>query len=688
MAELLLELLSEEIPARMQARAAGDLKRLVTDRLSGCGLAHAHAEAHVTPRRLALVVDGLPLRQPDVRTERRGPRADAPERAIQGFLKSVGKSRDEVEERATDRGTFLFVTLEQAGSDTRTVLPELLVDAIQQMPWQRSMRWARTSFRWVRPLHQVLALFDGEALDGRLELGTTGIAFGDRTRGHRFLAPDPFAVTGFAGYRAGLRRAFVILDREERKRIIFEQATALAEARGLSLRDDPALLDEVAGLVEWPSPLLGRIDPQFMSVPPEVLVTAMRSHQKYFALLDADGTLAPCFVTVSNMAPEPERDATIVAGNEKVLRARLADARFFWDQDRAITLEERVPALADVAFFEGLGTLADRAARMEVLAGDIAGMLGLDDTAPARRGARLAKADLTTQMVGEFPELQGTMGRYYAEHDGEAGEVCAAIADHYAPLGPSDRVPTAPVSICVALADKLDTLVGFFAIGERPTGSRDPYALRRAALGVVRIIRENRLRLPLTRLIGAALAAYRDVGTADGLFDFIVDRLTVHLRTEGLRHDLIAAVRGTGEEDDLVRLIARVEALGGFLDSADGGNLLVAYRRASNIVRIEESRDGCQYDDMPREDRFAQPEEHELYRHLVEAEARLGPLISQEGFLEAMTVLAGLRQPVDSFFDEVTVNVDQPQIRENRLWMLGTITRTMNRVADFSGIEA
>ena len=425
-----------------------------------------------------------------------------------------------------------------------------------------------------------------------------------------------------------------------------------------------------------------------MSVPPEVLVTAMRSHQKYFALLDADGALAPRFVTVSNMAADPDRDATIVAGNEKVLRARLADARFFWDQDRATPLADRVPALAEVTFFEGLGTLADRTARMEALAGDIAGLLGLADPAPARRAARLAKADLTTQMVGEFPELQGVMGRYYAGNDGEAPEVCAAIADHYAPSGPSDRVPTAPVSICVALAEKLDTLVGFFAIGQRPTGSRDPYALRRAALGVIRIIRENRLRLPLNRLIAAALAAYRDFGAADGLFDFIVDRLAVHLRTEGLRHDLIGAVRGSGEEDDLVRLVARVEALAGFLDSADGGNLLVAYRRARNIVRIEETRDDRRYDGTPCEDRFDQPEEHELFRQLRSTDARLQPLIEREGFLEAMTVLSGLRGPVDSFFDQVTVNVDQPEIRENRLWMLGTITRTMNRVADFSGIEA
>ena len=687
MADLLLELLSEEIPARMQARAAADLRRLVTERLDGCGLAFADAEAHVTPRRLALMVAGLPLRQPDVRTERRGPRTDAPERAIAGFLKSVGMTRAQVEERTTPKGSFLFATLEQEGAETRALLPDLLGAAIRDLPWPKSMRWNRTSFRWVRPLHQVLALFDGAPLDGGLDLGHGTLGFGSGTRGHRFLAPDRFGVTGFDDYRDGLRRAFVILDREERKRIILDGATALARERGCTLRPDPALLDEVSGLVEWPVPLMGRIDPDFMTVPPEVLVTAMRAHQKYFALDTADGALAPHFITVSNMAADPARDATIIAGNEKVLRARLADARFFWDHDRGTPLERRVPDLRHVIFYDRLGTLADKAGRMEGLAAGIAALVPGCDPALAGRAARLAKADLTTDMVGEFPELQGIMGRHYAEHDGEAGAVATAIEEHYAPLGPSDTVPDAPVSLCVALADKLDTLVGFFAIGERPTGSRDPYALRRAALGVIRIVVENRLRLPLRGAIDLALSHYPELDAAEGLFDFIVDRLAVHLRSRGVRHDLIGAVRANGGEDDLNRLVARVEALGGFLASADGGNLLVAYRRARNIVRIEEARDDARFDALPEADRFVQPEEHSLFRRLADTDASLAPLLADERYGEAMRVLAGLREPVDVFFDRVTVNVEEPELRTNRLQMLNAIARTMNRVADFSGIE-
>ena len=693
MAELLLELFSEEIPARMQKRAAEDLKKLITDKLAKAGLEFTAAEAHVTPRRLALVVDGLPERQPDVREERRGPRADAPEKAVAGFLGSVGLTRDQVEEREMPKGTFLFAVIEKTGAETRAVLPAIILEAIQELPWQKSMRWARNSFRWVRPLHHVLAILGGETLSGSLALGDWTLDFTDTTRGHRFLAPGAIQVTGFADYKAKLRDAFVVLDREERKRIIAEGAGALAKAEGLTLKDDPGLLEEVCGLVEWPAPLMGRIEDAFMEVPPEALVTAMRTHQKYFALEAGDGSLAPRFITVSNMKADPARDATIVAGNEKVLRARLSDARFFWDQDRAERLESRVPALASVTFYDKLGTLADKMDRVEDLAGRLAAFVPDCDAALARRATKLAKADLTTEMVGEFPELQGIMGRYYAQHDGEPEAVCAAIADHYSPQGPSDSCPTAPVSVAVALADKIDTLVGFFAIDERPTGSRDPFALRRAALGVIRLVTENRLAIPLRQLFGYA---HDQIGLDDGvskpettraLLDFLADRLKVHLREEDTRHDLITAVFALGDEDDLNRLIARVEALKGFLATENGTNLLIAYRRAANIVRIEEKKDDRKFGTDLKIDQLHEPAELDLYSVLDETNRQLEPLLVRDEFKAMMQVLAKLRDPVDKFFDDVTVNVDDPDLRENRLRFLAGIVATMDQVADFSKIE-
>jgi glycyl-tRNA synthetase beta chain len=693
MAELLLELFSEEIPARMQKRAAEDLKKLVTDKLAKAGLEFTAAEAHVTPRRLALVIDGLPDKQPDVSEERRGPRADAPEKAIAGFLGSLGLTRDQVEEREMPKGTFLFAVIEKTGAGTKTVLPAIILGAIQELPWQKSMRWARNSFRWVRPLHHVLAVFDGETLDGSLALGDWTLEFADTTRGHRFLASGPVRVTGFADYRAKLREAFVVLDREERKRIIAEGAGALAKAEGLTLKEDLGLLEEVCGLVEWPAPLIGRIEDAFMGVPPEALVTAMRTHQKYFALETGDGALAPRFITVSNMKADPARDATIVAGNEKVLRARLSDARFFWDQDRAQSLESRVPALANVTFYDKLGTLADKMERVEDLAGRLAAFVPDCDANLARRAAKLAKADLTTEMVGEFPELQGIMGRYYAEHDGEAEAVCAAIAEHYAPQGPSDSCPTAPVGVAVALADKIDTLVGFFAIDERPTGSRDPFALRRAALGVIRLVVENNLAIPLRQLFGYA---FDQIGVQDGLskpettdalLDFLADRLKVHLREQGVRHDLITAVFALGDEDDLNRLIARVEALSAFLASENGTNLLIAYRRAANIVRIEEKKDESSFNGETDPALFEQDEERAVQTAVETSAEALKIRIDTEDFTGAMDALAALRGPVDGYFDKVTVNVDAAALRENRLKTLSGIVATMDQVADFSKVE-
>jgi glycyl-tRNA synthetase beta chain len=746
MAELLLELFSEEIPARMQKRAADDLQRLVLAGLEKAGLAHDGAQAFATPRRLALVVDGLPLAQPDTREERKGPKADAPEKAIQGFLGSVGLTLDQVERRDTPKGPVLFAVIEHKGRPTADVLPEVLYDAITALPWPKSMRWGAHALTWVRPLHHVLALFDGRPLAGGLSLGSmpgakpdgsgpaVSVAFASdaangstdapavlpfqaETRGHRFLAPDSFGVDSFADYRDRLREAFVVLDGAERAHLIHERAEALAGAEGLRLKPDPGLLDEVAGLVEWPEVMIGRLDESFMSLPPEVLTTAMRGHQKYFSLETPDGRLAPRFIVVANLRGRDD-GATIVAGNERVLRARLADARFFWDQDRATPLADRVGALADRIFHARLGTDHDKVERMATLAETLAASVPGADPALCVRAARLAKADLTTGMVGEFPELQGLMGRYYARHDGESDAVAEAIGAHYAPLGPSDRCPTAPVSVLVALADKIDTLVGFWMIDEKPTGSRDPFALRRAALGVIRLIEENSLRLPLLPVFQAARKAYlkqaeasvRRRIDADGpeqtagaeagldrnlseavltdLLDFFADRLKVHLRDRGVRHDLVNAIFALGGEDDLVRLLSRVDALADFVDSEDGSNLLTAYRRAANIVRIEERKDGTPYHADDLEPGLLRDEaETAVATALSGAIRTTTDAVAEERFQDAMSALAALRPAVDAFFDTVTVNADDPSLRRNRLRLLSRIAMTMSTVADFSKIE-
>jgi len=723
MAELLLELFSEEIPARMQRRAADDLKRLVTDALGKAGLAFDTAQAFATPRRLALAVDGLPLAQPDTREERKGPKADAPDKAIQGFLGSVGLTLDQVEKRDTPKGPVLFAVIEHKGRPTADVLPPLLADAILALPWPKSMRWANHALAWVRPLHHILAVFDGQTLAGALDLGATpgakpdgsgpalppafvadpahapeGVAlrtFTDRTRGHRFLAPDHVAVRNLNDYRARLRDAFVMLDGEERAQVIEQRAAALAQAEGLRVRPDPGLLAEVAGLVEWPEVLMGRIGDTFMDLPPEVLTTAMRGHQKYFSLEDADGRLASRFVVVANMTAD-DGGTRIVAGNERVLRARLSDARFFWDQDRKRPLASRVDALGARVFNARLGTDLARVERIRALAADLAPMVPGADPAQCDRAALLCKADLTTGMVGEFPELQGLMGRYYATHDGESPDVAQAIAEHYSPVGPSDACPTAAASVVVALADKIDTLVGFWLIDEKPTGSRDPFALRRAALGVIRLIVENGLRVPLLSAFHAARAAYgrqdsshsAPDSTIDDLLAFFADRLKVHLRDQGVRHDLVAAVFALGGEDDLVRLLARVTALAAFVDSPDGANLLTAYRRATNIVRIEERKDKAAYDqaDLSR-DLLQDAEETALVTALNQALEETRRAVDAEQFDTAMAALARLRAPVDAFFDTVTVNAEDPSLRGNRLRLLARIGTAMGQVADFSKIE-
>jgi len=695
MPEFLLELFSEEIPARMQARAAADLDRLVRDGLAAAGLEPTRTEAHATPRRLALVAEGLPAATPDVVEERKGPRVDAPQKAIDGFLRATGLTLDQCETRETGKGEALFAVVNRPGRPTPELLEEVIGKVLTDLPWPKSMATGEGRFRWVRPLHHVLAVFDGTPLAGAAEPEPhTRFVFTGTTRGHRFLAPDSFPVRDFAGYREGLRAARVVLDRGERKRLIEAEARRLAGEAGLSLREDPGLVDEVAGLVEWPVAHLGRIDDAFMVVPEEVLIASMRGHQRYFACLGADGRLAPRFVVVAN-TETADGGTAVVAGNERVLRARLADARFFWDQDRKTRLADRVPALGEVVFHAKLGTMADKVERMAALAADLSESVPGADRDRVRSAATLAKADLVTGMVGEFPELQGVMGRYYALEEGEDADVADALAQHYAPQGPDDACPSAPTAVCVALADKLDTLVGFFAIDERPTGSRDPYALRRAALGIIRLVLENGLRLPLKAALATAAGLYGErlvpqmkTAAQEALPAFFADRLKVALRERGVRHDLIDAVFALTGEDDLVRLMARVDALAGFVAGEDGANLLTAYRRAGNIVRIESKRDGVDYAARPVDPGLLDaPAEAALAARLADARDVLGHQLETEAFGPAMQTLAALRPTIDAFFDDVTVNTDDAARRANRLALLAAIGATMNRVADFARVE-
>lgn len=701
MAELLLELFSEEIPARMQARAAEDLQRLVTNELTDAGLTWESAKAFASPRRLTLVVDGLPTETPDTAEERKGPRADAPEKAIEGFLKSVGMSRDQVEERDTGKGVVLFAVLQKTGRKTAEVIAESLPAVVHGLPWPKSMRWADGSLRWVRPLQSILGVFDGKALDVAIE----GIKVSNQTRGHRFLAPEPFAVKDFADYKAKLQKAYVLLDAQDRKAKIMADAKLLVADAGLSLIEDNALLEEVAGLVEWPVALLGSFDPAFLDVPAEVLTATMRANQKYFSLTDPKtGKLAPKFIVISNMETK-DKGRAIVAGNERVLKARLSDAKFFWDQDLKIKLEDRVPALDGIVFHAKLGSVGDKVKRVMALAEYLAPLVGAD-TEQAKRAAYLSKADLVSGVVGEFPEVQGIMGRYYALRQGEPAAVADAIADHYSPKGPDDKCPTAPVSIAVALADKIDTLVGFFAIDEKPTGSKDPFALRRAALGVLRLINENKLRLSLNLIIERAHVPlqkdvlsqpnwqkgvspqFNAVGAVQfSLLSFFEDRLKVYLKDQGIRHDYVTAVFALGGEDDMLRLKSRAEALQQMLSTDDGATLLAAYRRGSNIVGIEEKKDKRAYTGGVIGERLKLPEEQALYQKLLDVKARVAAAVAQEQWIEAMTAVAALRGPIDAFFDKVTVNDADATLRENRLNLLAEFRATLSAVADFSKIE-
>lgn len=687
MAELLLELFSEEIPARMQPKACEDLKRLMTKALGDAQLEFDTMAAYSTPRRLALHIIGLPKAQSDVREERRGPKADAPEKAIAGFLGSVGLTRDQVEAREDKKGTFLYAVIEKKGAPTADVFAQVIPQIIRAFPWPKSMRWGAASqttesLRWVRPLQSLLCLFDGDVI----AFDVDGLHSSDVTRGHRFHAPDMFKVKDFADYAAKLEKAKVILDPLDRMRQIVKEANALTLIGKVEIVRDDALVEENAGLNEWPTVLMGRFDADFLDVPDEVLTATMRGNQKYFSLRDPKTKkLTNKFLCVANLEAK-DGGRSIVSGNEKVLSARLSDAKFFWDQDRKTSLEDMASQLGAITFHAKLGSVGEKVERVAKLAEWLGAQYGIGEPKLNREAAELAKADLVSKMVQEFPDVQGVIGRYYADQQGKNPSVSTAIQEHYAPQGPSDDCPTEGVSVAVALADKMDTLVGFFAVDEKPTGSKDPYALRRAALGVIRLIVENKLRLGLADLCSAAAQpSYKDIGQEIGYF--FADRLKVQQREQGVSNDLIDAIFALGGEDDLVLLLNRVEALQSFLKTDDGANLLAGYKRAANILRIEEKKDKKTFDGKVLETLLDAPQETALSAVLEASKAQAALSIEKEDFAGAMTALAQLRGPVDAFFDEVTVNADDAEIRENRLNLLNDIRKTVHTVADFSKIE-
>jgi glycyl-tRNA synthetase beta chain len=712
MGEFFLELFSEEIPARMQRGAAAELERAVTAALGA--IAPANVATWFGPRRIALRAD-VAAEVAAVRSIERGPRASAPEQALTGFLRKHNAGREQLRQE----GDYWVLEKTAEAVSAADLIADVLPGLLRRFPWPKSMRWGgSSSFVWVRPLRRIVCLLDGAVVPFDLRVGADdghGLASGDLTEGHRFHAPGAFAVSSAADWGNKLTKHRVLADAADRRRVIADRLAGLAAEKQLSVVDDPGLLEEVAGLVEWPVPYLGRIADEHMDLPPEVMQVSMRVNQRYFALRSADGAAAPWFAFVANIQAE-DHGAVIIAGNERVLRARFADARHFWDLDRRNRLETRVPALDKVTFQAKLGTQGDRVRRLTALAATIAPLVGADPV-QAARAAELAKADLVSGMVGEFPELQGVMGRYYALHDGEAEAVADAIRDHYAPRGPAEAAPSAPVAIAVALADKLDQLTGFFAIGEKPTGSGDPYALRRAALGVIRIIRENGLRLHLLALIEKSLGEVRKSqvatpkaaagGILSGLrtlpgssrkvdaivldiLEFLKERLVVQLRADGARYDVLNAVFGAAgldeaRHDDIIRLLARTEAVAALLGTPDGANLLTAYRRAANILRIEERKDGP-FNDAPDPDLYREAAEVDLHQALA-ACAVVQSLLDSERYGPAMSTMAGLRAPLDAYFEQVTVNATEPELRRNRLRLLAQVRSIMDQIADFSRIE-
>ncbi|MDG1353099.1 MAG: glycine--tRNA ligase subunit beta [Sulfitobacter sp.] len=728
MADLLIELFSEEIPARMQARAADDLKKAMTDGMVEAGLTYASAAAFATPRRLCLTVDGLLDASPRTVEERKGPRADAPEKAIEGFLRGAGLTRDDLEERDTPKGAILYAKITKEGRPTADIIAEVLEQTIRNFPWPKSMRWGSGSLKWVRPLHSILCFLSREDGAEVVPLDVDGIVSGNTTRGHRFLAPDVITVSGFDDYTAKLKRAFVVLDSAERRDTIWNDATNMAFASGMEVVEDAGLLAEVAGLVEWPVVLMGRIGEAFLDLPPEVLQTSMKEHQKFFSVRNPKTGRIEKFITVANRTTA-DHGVTILAGNEKVLSARLADAKFFWDNDLRIAKSAAgmgawVENLKNVTFHNKLGTQAELIERMAVLARELAPMVGADPQA-AEDAARIAKADLSSEMVYEFPELQGLMGRYYALAAGHSEEVAAAAEEHYAPLGPSDDVPTAPVSVAVALAEKIDKLTGFWAIDEKPTGSKDPFALRRAALGVIRTVLENDLTIPLVSVlrgsvleaagaaywaevlsddnederkhsIGMGLGHFRDEAfktypfsseKTDDLLAFLHDRLKVYLKDQGIRHDIIDACIAMEGNDDLTLLVKRARALSDTLKTDDGENLLQAFKRANNILTQAETADGVEYS-YGADVKFAENDaERALFTALDAAEATITPAMAAQDFTTAMSAMAGLRPALDAFFDATQINTDNGAVRRNRLNLLSRIRTLCTSVADLTRID-
>ncbi|WP_106755396.1 glycine--tRNA ligase subunit beta [Pannonibacter carbonis] len=692
MPDLLLELFSEEIPARMQRRAGEDLKSLLTNALVEAGLTYEGAKSFSTPRRLALHIAGLPAASSPTREEKKGPRVGSPDQAIQGFLRGAGlASLDEATIQSDPKkGDFYIAVIEKPGRPTAEIIAEVMPGIIRTFPWPKSMRWGSGSLRWVRPLKSIIATFGPETEEPDIiDFEVDGIRAGNVTRGHRFHGNEDFTVRRFDDYMPKLEKHKVILDADRRKDVILHDARNQAMALGLELVEDEGLLEEVAGLVEWPVVLTGTFEEEFLTIPDECIRLTIRANQKCFVLRNpATGRLANRFVLTSNLIAA-DGGTTIITGNEKVIRARLSDARFFWETDLKTKLEDNLAKLDGIVFHEKLGSQGERVKRLEALAAELAPAVGADADL-ARRAARLAKADLVTGMVGEFPELQGLMGRYYATHQGEHASVATAIEDHYRPQGPSDRVPSDPVAIAVALADKLDLLAGFWAIDEKPTGSKDPFALRRAALGVIRIILDNGLRLNLGALIEGIIAARVGAGAAaalrDDLLSFFADRLKVHLKEEGARHDLIDAVFGLGGQDDLLMVVRRVEALGRFLATEDGVNLLAGYKRAMNILKAEEKKDGTAVSGRPQADHFREPAEIALASAIDTARAGVAEALKGENFEAAMEALAALRGPVDAFFADILVNADDAALRLNRLRLLAEIRDTAGLVADFSRV--
>ncbi|WP_170458598.1 glycine--tRNA ligase subunit beta [Ruegeria arenilitoris] len=743
MPDLLIELFSEEIPARMQTRAGEDLKKRITDGLVEAGLTYAHAHALTTPRRLTLAIEGLLAESPTIREERKGPKVGAPDKAIEGFLRGAGISRDQLEERETPKGAVYFATIEKPGRPAAEIVAEVLADTIRNFPWPKSMRWGSGALRWVRPLHSILCILSDESGAQVVPMEVDGITAGDTTEGHRFMAPGRFAVTGFEDYAAKLKRAFVVLSPEERAEHIWNDAQNMAFAAGLEVVEDKGLLAEVAGLVEWPVVLMGQIDDEFLDLPPEVLQTSMKEHQKFFSVRNPKTGRIERFMTVANRETT-DNGATILAGNQKVLSARLADAKFFWENDLRVAkadITQWTRALENVTFHNKLGTQAQRIDRIAALARELATVTGADPD-QAEKAARLAKADLSSEMVYEFPELQGLMGRYYIEAAGEDAAVAAVAQEHYSPLGPSDDVPTAPLSVTVALADKLDTLTGFWAIDEKPTGSKDPFALRRAALGVIRLILNNDLRLKLDRFFDAQLvraeaasnealhdehvaelldeiadhgvfgAAFRTVkeklagdeagkhqvtdfmhlerkvpDTSEDLLTFFHDRLKVFLRDEGIRHDVIDACIAMDGNDDLNLLVKRARALNEVIATEDGENLVQGFKRANNILTQAEEKDGVEYS-FGADLKFAETDsEKALFAALDQAQAKIAPALKAEDFPAAMAAMAALRGPIDAFFEDVQVNSDNAVLRRNRLNLLSQIRQICSSVADLTKIE-